>query len=130
VASQDTIRKLRAALDQANARGESQEQVIADLVSIAKSLPGGVDALVGMYREVVKANRSDLGSAIEHALFAPSDFHASLPPQELDTSKSEPGDLGPAIVQAFARRSTPTRKTVKTIPSADGARYGQLGGKS
>jgi hypothetical protein len=125
----ETIRKLREALAQANAHGESQEQVIADLVRIAKSLPGGVDALISMYREVVRENRSDLGSAIEKALFQPSDSTPTLPAQTGDVTKAvQENTVEGAIASAFGRRSTPTRKTITSIPSADGPRHGRLSG--
>lgn len=81
------------------------------------------------------AERYDLGGAILKALRNPSGFHAKLPMQDaetqkaIDVTKAKGFDtLEGAIIAAFARPSTPTRKSVSSIPSADGPRHGKLGG--
>ena len=124
--SDSSYSKLRKALDEARAKNASDADLINDLV---RTIP--VETLKSLYREAVRENRSDLGSAIERALFNPTGSSVVLPAQDGEVAKkATENTVEGAIASAFGPKRSSTTKAKTIIPSADGPRYGDLGGKA
>ena len=65
------IESLRKAVEQARRECATEADALNLIVKVAKSIPGGVEALIECYRETVKADQVNLSSAIEKAMFNP-----------------------------------------------------------
>jgi hypothetical protein len=69
MSAQSTIAKLRAELEAAQARGVPDADLVNSLVDVAKSVPGGIELLIETHNDLVRKNRTDIGAAIQTALF-------------------------------------------------------------
>jgi hypothetical protein len=74
---QAEIKALRAAVEKARAECATESDALNLIVSVAKSIPGGVEALTECYRETVKADQVNLSSAIEKAMFHPKTLESN-----------------------------------------------------
>jgi hypothetical protein len=65
------IKALRKAVDQARRECATESEAVNLLANVAKSLPGGVEALIECYKQIVREDNVNLSSAIEKAMFNP-----------------------------------------------------------
>ena len=60
---------VRKALDEARAKGATDQELVNVLSDAAKSSPEAMENLLSAYRATVKSNDTDLRAAIESVLF-------------------------------------------------------------